>query len=72
MNRIAWLGQAAVCYATGVPATFAGGFYLLNGEQQDKANNIALEYLNEWLIKNGLKQISLEDAISVGRQVNIY
>lgn len=27
MNRIAWIGQAAVCYATGIPSKFCGGFH---------------------------------------------
>ena len=72
MNRIAWLGQAAVCYHTGVPSKFSSGWYLLSDEQQQKANNIAFEYLNKWLVKNNRKPISLEEALSIGRQVEIY
>jgi hypothetical protein len=72
MNRIAWLGQASMCYATGIPSKYSSGYNLLTKSEQDKANNIALEYLNEWLVKYKLDTTSLSDAISEGRQVNIY
>lgn len=72
MNRIAWLGQAAMCYATGVPSKYCGGFNILNQEQQDRANNIALVALNKWMVSNNRATIDLEDAMSIGRQVNIY
>jgi len=72
MNRIAWLGQAAVCYATGIPSTFCSGWSLLNEEQQEKANSIALDVINKWMFLNGLPALTLEEAISVGRQVEIY
>jgi len=71
MNRIAWLGQAAMCYATGIPATFRGGFYLLSDEQQHEANKTALIYLNRWLREHNMKELSLEDAMS-GKQVDLY
>jgi len=71
MNRIAWLGQAALCYATGIPSTFRGGFNLLSEEQQDRANNIALKYLNKWLVKNGYKKVKLDEAMTE-RQSTIY
>jgi ParB-like chromosome segregation protein Spo0J len=72
MNRIAWLGQASLCYAKGIPACFRGGFYLLSEQQQEKANKTAYEYLTKWLKLNGLEEITFEDAVSVGRQVEIY
>lgn len=72
MNRIAWLGQAAMCYATGIPSKYCSGFNLLTNEQQDIANKIALEYLNKWMKNNNRQSISLEEALSIGRQVNIY
>lgn len=72
MNRIAWLGQAAVCYVTGVPSKFCSGWNLLSKEQQDNANNIALIYLNKWLKANGLSIVDLNEALSLGRQINIY
>ena len=72
MNRIAWLGQAAMCYATGIPSKFCAGFNLLSQEQQDKANIAALEALNYWNTKYNRSEITMEDALSIGRQVNIY
>ena len=72
MNRIAWLGQAATCYSTGVPSKFCAGFNLLTSEQQEKANEIALEYLNVWRIKYNREPITMDEALSIGRQVNIY
>lgn len=72
MNRIAWLGQAAACYAMGIPSEFRGGFYLLTKEQQLAANEAALAALNEWLFANGRPQITLEEAQSFERQSDIY
>lgn len=72
MNRIAWLGQAAMCYATGVPAKYCGGFNLLTEQQQEEANQTALEALNIWMAKYKRESVSMEDALSIGRQVNIY
>ena len=72
MNRIAWLGQASMCYATGIPAAFRGGFSLMTEEQQDAANNIALEYLNKWLTANNMTELTLQEATSNGRQSDIY
>lgn len=72
MNRIAWLGQAAMCYSTGVPSKFCSGFNLLNNEQQNNANNIALEALNVWMKKYNRSEITMDEALSIGRQVNIY
>jgi AraC-like DNA-binding protein len=72
MNRIAWLGQASLCYAKGIPACFRGGFHLLSEQQQEKANRTAHEYLNKWLKTHGFKEATFEDALTVDRQVNIY
>ncbi len=72
MNRIAWLGQAALAYARGISSKYCGGFYLLTEEQQAIANNTAHEYLNKWLAANGREPVSFEEAYSVGRQVEIY
>lgn len=72
MNRIAWLGQAAMCYATGVPSVFCAGFNLLTPEEQERANQTALEYLNIWRAKYDREPITMEEALSIGRQVNIY
>jgi hypothetical protein len=72
MNRIAWLGQAACCYETGVPQAFRGGFFLLTDEEQERANNTALKYLNKWLEANGREAVTLEEAYSGSRQSDIY
>lgn len=72
MNRIAWLGQASMCYATGVPSKFCSGFNLLTEEERSKANAIAHTYLNKWLEANGYDVIDIEEAISIDRQTELY
>jgi hypothetical protein len=63
MNRIAWLGQAAMCYATGVPSKFCGGFNQMSADEQLAANLAALRYLNIWLASRGEPQLmTLKDA----------
>lgn len=72
MNRIAWLGQAAMCYTTGIPQSYRSGFYLLTDEQQKAANELALDYLNKWLEKNDRDTVTMEEAYSYDRQSDIY
>ena len=72
MNRIAWLGQAAMCYATGIPSKYCSGFNLLTKEQQAEANLIALDSLNDWLLGSGREPLAMDEALSVGRQMEIY
>lgn len=72
MNRIAWLGQAALCYSRGIPSDFKSGFQLLTEAQQAAANEIALEYLNRWLERHGRAPIAMEEALASGRQSEIY
>jgi ParB-like chromosome segregation protein Spo0J len=72
MNRIAWLGQAAACSAMGIPSSFRGGFNLLTEAQADRANEIALEYLNKWLEANGRPTVTMDEAYSGSRQSDIY
>jgi len=64
MNRIAWLGQAAMCIATGVPSRFRGGFNALSKEEQDTANKIALDALNAWLFFQGHRPLTMDEAQS--------
>lgn len=52
INRIAWLGQSAMCIDTGVPSVFRGGFKLLTPQQQRAANRAAEIVLEQWLITN--------------------
>lgn len=63
MNRVAWLGQASVAKALGIPAICRGGFGLLTQEQQCAANMMAVKYLNQWLEKNGKNQVMLGEAL---------
>jgi ParB-like chromosome segregation protein Spo0J len=72
MNRIAWLGQAAACSAMGIPSSFRGGFNLLTEAQAERANEIALEYLNKWLEANGRPTVTMDEAYSGSRQSDIY
>jgi len=62
MNRIAWLGQASVAQALGVPSCCRGGFSLLPEAGKNAANELALEYLNRWLVNNGLEAVTMEQA----------
>ena len=72
MNRIAWLGQAAVCLSEGIPSSFRSGWSLLTEQEQDAANNVALVYLNRWLVAQGEAEVSLNEAAASGRQSVIY
>lgn len=72
MNRIAWLGQAALARHSKIPSKFCSGFNFLTLDQQEAANNSALIYLNKWLTSNGLNEVDMNEALSVGRQVSIY
>jgi ParB-like chromosome segregation protein Spo0J len=72
MNRLAWLGQAAACYALGIPSTFRGGFNLLSEDEQERANNTALEYLNKWLEMTGRDVADRDLAEQATRQMTIY
>lgn len=72
MNRIAWLGQAAVCYHSGVPSKFCSSWSQIPKWKQDEANQVALKYLNIWLLKNGMNEVSMNEALSIGRQIQIY
>lgn len=52
MNRIAWLGQAAMCISTGVSSKFKAGFSLLTSVQQSDANQCAATFLEKWIETN--------------------
>lgn len=71
MNRIAWLGQASLCAAKGIPSEFRGGWGLLTEDQQLQADQAALRALNKWLIANGRDEVTMEQA-NPGRQAEIY
>lgn len=62
MNRIAWLGQASVAYALGIPSCCRGGYHKLTDEQKVAADDLALAYLNKWLQANGREPVTYEQA----------
>ena len=59
MNRIAWLGQASMCIATGLPRKYRGGFHLMSKEQQRDADALADNYLKRWAHENASKDSAL-------------
>ena len=61
INRIAWLGQAAMCIETRVPCKYRSGFALLTEAQQLKANEIAAEALHTWELRSQSFQLLLPD-----------
>jgi ParB-like chromosome segregation protein Spo0J len=71
MNRIAWLGQAALCYKYGIPSEFRGGYGLLTEAQQLAADEAALRALNNWMERNGREPVAMSDA-NPNRQSDIY
>ncbi len=71
MNRIAWLGQAAMCIASGVPANFRAGFNRLTKEEKRTANETALCALNKWLTQHGEPELTLSEAKSK-TQMDLY
>lgn len=72
MNRIAWLGQASVCYDSGVPARYSSSWFDISEEKRDKADKIALKYLNIWLKNNNLKEVEMHQALNSGKQIELY
>lgn len=71
MNRIAWLGQASLCVAHGIPSTFRGGYNLLSEAQQKAADDAALQALNFWLNMYGRPPLTIDDAQSK-TEANLY
>lgn len=71
MNRIAWIGQASMCYYSGVPSRFCGGYNMLSDEQKEAADRVALDGLNTWLSAHGREALSWEEAQS-RTQADLY
>jgi hypothetical protein len=71
MNRIAWLGQAALCYKYGIPSEFRGGYGLLTEGQQLAADEAALRALNSWMVTHDRPLVEMQDA-NPNRQSDIY
>jgi ParB-like chromosome segregation protein Spo0J len=72
MNRIAWMGQAAVCFATGIPSAFRSGWFLLSEDEKAAADTVALTYLNKWMCNQCRPQLTMDEAKSGDRQSMIY
>jgi hypothetical protein len=66
------MGQASACISEGLPNKYCSGFNLLTDEEQLIANNIALDAINQWMKNNNRPTLSIDEAQSTGRQVNIY
>lgn len=60
MNRIAWLGQAALAYKHRIPSRYRGGYNLLTEDQQKEADQTAFEYLNKWVVSQGHPELTWE------------
>lgn len=72
MNRIAWLGQAAVCYHSGVPSRYSGAWFDIPEQKREEANEVALHYLNVWLSRNHRPEVTMSEALNIGRQIELY
>jgi len=72
MNRIAWLGQAAVCFLSGVPSRYSGSWFDMPEKKQSEANELALKYLNIWLKNNGRDLVEMHEARNAGKQIELY
>jgi len=72
LNRIAWLGQAAISLKYQIPSVFCSGYSLLSDEEQQSANDIAFVALNEWLRARDIPTVTFEEAYQSGRQVELY
>lgn len=55
INRVAWLGQAAMAIECGVSRKHRAGFMLLDEEQRSKANATAQRALERWLSEHAEK-----------------
>ena len=71
MNRIAWLGQAALCYEYNIPACFRAGYNKLSEKEQYNADLVALKYLNIWLRRNNFDQVD-ESIIKNKPKADLY
>jgi ParB-like chromosome segregation protein Spo0J len=72
MNRIAWLGQAAVCFHSGVPSKYSSAWFDISEIDRQKANETALIYLNKWLLQNNRLLVDYKEAANIGKQIELY
>lgn len=58
-NRIAWLGHAGCCVSTGSPEECTRvAWHTLTSAEQDEANRVAAEVLEEWEIAHEARECS--------------
>jgi hypothetical protein len=62
MNRVAWLGQASVAQALHIPSCCRGGYHRLMDEQKKAADELALRYLNLWLVEHQRESVEMTAA----------
>ena len=72
MNRIAWMGQAALCYKYGIPARYRGGYHLLSDSEKMAADNAAVEVINEWMDLQGIPEHFNLETIKSKTEVDLY
>lgn len=72
MNRIAWMGQASLCYKYRIPARYRGGYNLLTEDEQRNADEAALEIINEWVLLKGFDETFTLKSIESKTEVDLY
>jgi len=72
MNRIAWLGQAAVCYLSGVPSRYSSAWFDIDEETRKLADETALHYLNKWLANHQQFELNFDEAANIAKQIELY
>lgn len=72
MNRIAWLGQAAVCYLSGVPSRYSSAWFDIDENTRKQADETALVYLNKWLANHQQFELNFDEAANIAKQVELY
>lgn len=72
LNRIAWMGQAALAYKYKIPAAFRGGYNLLTKDQQKAADDVALKYINIWMERQGYPPVESEIAAASNVKQALY
>lgn len=72
MNRIAWMGQSSLCYKYRIPSRYRGGYNLLTKEQQEDADQAALEVINEWLTVKQYDERHDLQSIKSKTEVDLY
>lgn len=71
MNRIAWLGQAALSYHLGIPSCYRSGYNKLTSDQKIDADFTAMVYLNKWLVSMGEDELT-GDTVKSKTPMNKY